>query len=69
MVSKTNYNSGEEQIVPIQSSHASLNTLGTVLSSAGNVLINQTGTYMISGSITPQLTINNDGNGFYLHGC
>lgn len=61
---KSSYNSGEEQIVPIQSSHASINTLGTMPSAGGNIIINQTGTYMLSGSITPQLTINNDGNGF-----
>ncbi|PTT32008.1 hypothetical protein DBR28_15440 [Chryseobacterium sp. HMWF028] len=60
----SSYNSGAEQIVPIQSSHASLNTLGTVLSGPGRVTVSQTGTYMLSGSVTPQLTINNDGNGF-----
>ncbi|MBP1164476.1 hypothetical protein JOE44_001360 [Chryseobacterium sp. PvR013] len=59
-----NYNTGATQIVQIQSSHAVLNTIGTTVSTIGQVTIGQTGNYMLSGSVAPSLTINNDGDGY-----
>lgn len=59
-----NYNTGTTQIVQIQSSHAVLNTIGTTVSTIGQITIGQTGNYMLSGSVAPSLTINNDGDGY-----
>lgn len=59
-----NYNTGATQIVQIQSSHAVLNTIGTTVSTIGQVTISQAGNYMLSGSVSPSLTINNDGDGY-----
>ncbi|MDR6487476.1 hypothetical protein J2799_001981 [Chryseobacterium vietnamense] len=60
----TNYNSGIPQTVQIQSSDSSLNTIGTTVPATGNIAISQGGTYMLSGSITPSLSMNNDGDGY-----
>lgn len=60
----TNYNTGAIQTVPIQSSYATLNTVGVTVPTSGSVKIAQAGTYMLSGSVTPILSINNDGDGY-----
>ncbi|WP_114822643.1 beta strand repeat-containing protein [Chryseobacterium sp. KLBC 52] len=60
----TNYNSGVTQTVWIQSSDSTLNTIGTTVPVNGNVAISQTGNYMLSGSISPSLAMNNDGDGY-----
>ncbi len=55
------YNAGTDQVVQIQNSQMVLNTIGTTVPSTGNVRISQSGVYMISGSISPTLGINNMG--------
>jgi hypothetical protein len=60
----SSYNAGNDQIVPILSSHATLNTIGVTVPATGNINISQTGTYMLSGSITPILAISSGGDGY-----
>lgn len=56
----SSFNAGTDQVVPIVSSYATLNTIGTTVPTTGNVRISQTGTYMLSASVAPFLAINED---------
>lgn len=58
------FNNGIVQTVPVQMSHAVLNTLETTIPSQGRIRISQTGVYSFSASVNLQLDAKNDGDGF-----
>lgn len=62
----SSFNAGNKQIIPIQSSHASLNTIGTTVGTGGVVSIAQTGTYLLGGSINFQLNMNDNDSYAYI---
>ncbi|WP_241279660.1 hypothetical protein [Chryseobacterium cucumeris] len=62
----SSFNAGNKQIIPIQSSHASLNTIGTTVDTSGVVSIAQTGTYLLGGSINFQLNMDDNDSYAYI---